>query len=182
MNIAIGGDHAGFAMKTELTARLRAGGHMVIDCGAYNDAPSDYPAVAIAVAGSILNGRAERGILLCGSGVGASIAANKITGIRAALAHDAFSARQAVNDDDANVICLGPRVIGPELAMVLVEIFLASVFSGTERHRRRLAMVAAIESSAGFPSAGLPSTGSPSADAPPDGTSTEEGSRTGQKS
>lgn len=168
MNIAIGGDHAGFKMKTELTARLRAAGHAVIDCGAYTDAPSDYPAVATAVAANILAGRAERGILLCGSGVGASIAANKINGIRAALAHDAFSARQAVADDDANVICLGPRVIGPELAMVLVEIFLASSFSGAERHRRRLAMVAAIESSGGNIS--------------PDGESAGEPSTTGQKS
>lgn len=145
MNLAIGSDHAGFTMKQALRAWLEGCGHAVIDAGAYDDAPSDYPDIAEAVSQAVLEGRAERGIVLCGSGVGASIAANKIPGIRAALAHDAFSARQCVFDDDANVLCLGPRVIGEELARVLVEIFLAARFSGLERHRRRLDKVDALE-------------------------------------
>jgi ribose 5-phosphate isomerase B len=145
MNLAIGADHAGFAMKEELRAWLAQQGHTVVDVGAYNAEPTDYPDIAVAVAACVLSGQAERGILLCGSGIGASIAANKLRGIRAALAHDTFSARQAVYDDDANVICLGPRVIGPELAKVLVETFLGATFSGLERHRRRLRKVADLE-------------------------------------
>jgi ribose 5-phosphate isomerase B len=145
MNLAIGSDHAGFAMKQALRAWLQNCGHAVIDVGAFDDAPSDYPDIAEAVSRAVLDGRAGRGIVLCGSGVGASIAANKIPGIRAALAHDAFSARQCVVDDDANVLCLGPRVIGEELARVLVDIFLAARFSGLERHRRRLDKIDALE-------------------------------------
>ncbi|HVZ38533.1 MAG TPA: ribose 5-phosphate isomerase B [Candidatus Kapabacteria bacterium] len=149
MIIAIAADHAGYAMKGLLCAWLSESGHRPIDLGAYNDAPSDYPDMAAAVAEALHGGRAERGILLCGSGVGASIAANKIPGIRAALAHDAFSARQCVYDDDANVLCLGPRVIGLEIAKVLVDLFLAARFSGLERHVRRLEKVRALERRSG---------------------------------
>lgn len=145
MTIAIAADHAGFAMKELLRPWLAERGDRPIDLGAYNDAPSDYPDMAAAVAGAILDGSAQRGILLCGSGVGASMAANRIAGIRAALAHDTFSARQCVNDDNANVLCLGPRVIGPGLAKVLVDTFLAAEFSGEERHVRRLEKMLALE-------------------------------------
>ncbi|MBS1910747.1 MAG: ribose 5-phosphate isomerase B [Bacteroidetes bacterium] len=149
MIIAIAADHAGYAMKGLLCAWLSERGHEPIDLGAYNDAPSDYPDMAAAVAEALKSNGAERGILLCGSGVGASIAANKIPGIRAALAHDAFSARQCVYDDDANVLCLGPRVIGLELAKVLVDLFLATRFSGLERHVHRLEKVRALERRSG---------------------------------
>ena len=145
MKLVIASDHAGFGMKEELRPWLAAQGHEVADLGAYDDAPSDYPDFARAVARAVLDGRAERGILLCGSGVGASIAANRFPGIRAALAHDAFSARQCVFDDDANVLCLGPRVIGVGLAQVLITTFLDTQFSELDRHRRRLAKLAAIE-------------------------------------
>jgi RpiB/LacA/LacB family sugar-phosphate isomerase len=145
MNIAIASDHAGFEMKERLRGWLREEGHEVEDLGAYNAEPSDYPDFAEAVARGVLDKRVERGILLCGSGVGASIAANRFPGIRAALAHDAFSARQCVYDDDANVLCLGPRVIGEELAKVLIRIFLETEFSGLERHKKRLEKLRGIE-------------------------------------
>jgi ribose 5-phosphate isomerase B len=145
MKLVIASDHAGFAMKEELRPWLAEGGYEVADLGAHDATPSDYPDFAEAVADAVLSDRADRGILLCGSGVGASIAANRFPGIRAALAHDAFSARQCVFDDDANVLCLGPRVIGIELAKVLVTIFLDTDFSGLARHRHRLAKLAAIE-------------------------------------
>jgi ribose 5-phosphate isomerase B len=145
MKLAIASDHAGFAMKEHLRPWLAELGHDVTDCGAHDGNPSDYPDFAQAIAGEVLAGRAERGILLCGSGVGASIAANRFPGIRAALAHDAFSARQSVYDDNANVICLGPRVIGEELAKVLLAIFLDAEFSHLERHERRLEKLRAIE-------------------------------------
>ncbi len=145
MKISIASDHAGFSMKEQLRPWLQKEGFEVVDLGAYNSEPSDYPDFAEAVGSSVIEGRVERGILLCGSGVGASIAANKIDGIRAALAHDAFSARQAVADDDANVLCLGPRVIGEEVAKLLIRIFLDAEFSGLERHRRRLEKVLRLE-------------------------------------
>lgn len=145
MKLALGADHAGFAMKEALRPWLVSAGHDVVDVGAHDETPSDYPDIAEAAARAVLDGRVERAIVLCGSGVGASIAANKLPGIRAALAHDAFSARQSVFDDDANVLCLGPRVIGLELAKVLVEIFLAAEFSGLDRHRHRLLKIAALE-------------------------------------
>jgi ribose 5-phosphate isomerase B len=145
MLLAIASDHAGFEMKERLRPWLQEQGHEVVDLGAFNEEPSDYPDFAGAVAGAVLEGSVERGLLLCGSGVGASIAANKFPGIRAALAHDAFSARQCVYDDDANVLCLGPRVIGEEVAKVLITIFLETRFSNLERHNRRLGKVKAIE-------------------------------------
>jgi ribose 5-phosphate isomerase B len=145
MLLAIASDHAGFEMKERLRPWLQEQGHQVIDLGAFNEEPSDYPDFARAVARAVLEGSVERGLLLCGSGVGASIAANKFPGIRAALAHDTFSARQCVYDDDANVLCLGPRVIGEELAKVLIAAFLGVEFSELERHRRRLGKLKEIE-------------------------------------
>jgi len=145
MRIAIGADHAGFPLKDRIISLLKTEGHSVLDFGTYNPDPVDYPDYAQAVGQAVINGEAEVGILLCGSGVGASIAANKLPGIRAALCHDAFSARQSREDDDANVLCLGPRVIGPELATLLVRTFLSASFSGAERHRRRLEKIANLE-------------------------------------
>ena len=124
---------------------LRRKRHTIIDIGTSNDQPVDYPDYAKTMAAVIRNGRAERGIFLCGSGVGAAIAANKFRGIRAAVCHDCFSARQAVEDDDANILCLGTRVIGPGLALELVQIYLASRFSGAARHKRRLAKIERFE-------------------------------------
>jgi ribose 5-phosphate isomerase B len=146
MRIAIGADHAGFAMKEEVVALLRELGHDVVDVGAHHAYPSDdYPDFAEAVGKAIIEGKAERGVLICGSGVGVSVAANKLPGIRAAVCHDAYSAHQGVEHDNMNVLVLGSRIIGPELARELVRIYLAARFSGEERHRRRLAKVDAIE-------------------------------------
>ena len=145
MKVALGSDHAGFAMKTELARLLEVAGHQVEDVGARDDRPSDYPDFARRIGEAVALGACERGVLVCGSGVGASVAANKVTGIRAALCHDTFSARQGVEDDDMNVLCLGSRVIGPSLAAELVHVFLAARFSGAERHVRRVGKVKAIE-------------------------------------
>ena len=149
MNIAVASDHAGFPLKGSVIAELRALGHEPADLGTDSTAPVDYPDYARAVAQSILAGRAERAVLLCGSGAGACVAANKFRGIRAATCHDSFSARQAVEDDDVNVLCLGARVVGAGRAVDLVKDFIAARFSGAERHRRRLAKVAAFEESFG---------------------------------
>ena len=148
MKIVVGSDHAGFAMKTELAALCGAWGHAVEDVGAFDDSPSDYPDFARKVARAVTSGASERGILVCGSGVGASVAANKVPGIRAALCHDTFSARQGVEDDALNVLCLGARVIGPALAQEVVRAFLAARFSGAERHVRRVGKIKAIEEDA----------------------------------
>ncbi len=146
MIVAIGTDHAGFALKQPVIDAIRAVGDDVLDCGAYEvNATDDYPDFAERVARAVLDGRAQRGILLCGSGVGASVAANKFVGIRSALCHDTFSARQGVEDDDMNVLTLGARVIGPSLAGELVPAFLHAKFSGAPRHERRLEKVKAIE-------------------------------------
>lgn len=145
MKIAVGADHAGFPIKNRVIGMLHAEGHTVQDLGTYSAEPVDYPDYARAVGEKVIAEEADVGILLCGSGVGASIAANKIPGVRAALCHDPFSARQSREDDDANILCLGPRVIGPELALVLIRIFLSASFSGEERHRRRLEKVALLE-------------------------------------
>jgi ribose 5-phosphate isomerase B len=146
MNIAIGTDHAGFVLKPTVTEMVRNAGHAVIDCGAFTmDPDDDYPDFAKAVALAVLEGAADRGILLCGSGVGASVAANKFVGIRSALCHDTFSARQGVEDDAMNVLALGARVVGPALAAELVGAFLRAEFSGAERHRRRLDKVKGFE-------------------------------------
>lgn len=145
MNIATGSDHGGFILKRIIDSFLAELGHTVFDVGTHSETPVDYPDYARAVSQEILGKRAERGILICGSGVGACIAANKIPGIRAALCHDSFSARQGVEDDNVNILCLGARVIGPELAKDIVTIWLAATFSGAERHMRRLAKVDEIE-------------------------------------
>jgi RpiB/LacA/LacB family sugar-phosphate isomerase len=145
MHVCVGGDHAGFELKRDLAEALRREGHEVLDVGAHSSEPSDYPDFAQAVGEAVLEGRSERGVLICGSGVGASVAANKLRGIRAAVCHDSYSARQGVEHDDMNVLVLGARVIGPALALELARVFLGARFSGEERHVRRLAKVAALE-------------------------------------
>jgi ribose 5-phosphate isomerase B len=146
MNVAIGTDHGGFALKSAIVDAIKRDGHSVIDCGAYELQPDDdYPDFAAAVAQAVAAGKAQRGVLICGSGVGASVAANKVRGVRSALCHDTFSAHQGVEDDDMNVLALGARVIGPSLAVELVRSFLAAKFSGAERHRRRLEKVKRLE-------------------------------------
>jgi len=144
LRVAIGADHAGYPLKEHLASILRDD-HDVIDLGTHSTASVDYPDVAIAVAETVRHGEADRGIVVCGSGVGAAIAANKVTGIRAALAHDHYSAHQGVEHDDANVLCLGGRVVGSNVAVELVDAFLGATFSGEERHRRRLAKIAQLE-------------------------------------
>jgi ribose 5-phosphate isomerase B len=151
LKIAIGGDHAGFTLKQELAASLRQAGHEVLDLGAHSTAPSDYPDFAEAVGRAIVEARAERGVLVCGSGVGVSVAANKIPGIRAAVCHDGYSAHQGVEHDDMNVLVLGARIVGPALARELVGAFVTARFSGEERHVRRLAKVKALEAPGGKP-------------------------------
>jgi len=145
MRVAIGSDHAGFQLKAELVRYLGELGHQVVDVGTYGPEPVDYPVYAEAVGKAVLDGRGERGIIVCGSGVGASIAANKLPGIRAGLCHDTYSAHQGVEHDDMNVLTLGSRVIGIELARELVKTFLGARFSGEARHRRRLDEVLEIE-------------------------------------
>jgi RpiB/LacA/LacB family sugar-phosphate isomerase len=148
MRLAIGCDHAGFPLKGDALALLASLGHSVEDLGTDSTDPVDYPDYARAVAEAVVSGRCDRGIVLCGSGVGASVAASKVPGARAALCHDVFSARQGVEDDDMNVICLGARVIGPALAAEVLRAFVAASFSGAPRHVRRLAKVSAIEEDA----------------------------------
>ena len=145
MQIATGSDHAGYELKKELVASLKELGHQVLDLGSHSTDPVDYPDYAEVVGLAIVEGRAERGLLICGSGVGASVAANKLPGIRAGLCHDTYSAHQGVEHDNMNVLVLGARVIGPALARELVRVFLDAKFSGQERHRRRLAKVEALE-------------------------------------
>ncbi len=147
MIIVLGSDHAGYQLKQDLIEQVRALGHQIIDCGTDSCAPVDYPDFAQKVGQAVIEKQAERGILICGSGAGASIAANKIRGVRAALAHDHYTAHQAVEHDDANVLVLGARIIGVAVAHELVEAFLAAQFSGEERHLRRLNKVLALESS-----------------------------------
>lgn len=136
--IAIGGDHAGFGMKAMLVEFLRGHDLMVIDCGTDGEAPCDFPDFAEKVAVEVLSGAVQRGILVCGSGVGVSVAANKIPGIRASLCHDTYSAHQGVEHDDMNVLCIGARVIGPELAMEIVLSFLSANYAPQPRHQRRV--------------------------------------------
>ena len=146
MRVAIACDHAGFALKGSIAKIVADLGHEVINLGTDNpDVPSDYPDVAEALGKVIQMEEADRGILLCGSGVGASVAANKLKGVRAAVCHDAYSAAQGVEHDDMNVLCLGGRVIGPALAEVLVRGFLDAQFSGEDRHARRLDKVKRLE-------------------------------------
>jgi ribose 5-phosphate isomerase B len=145
MRIALSADHAGFRLKQDLGSRLAGSGHEVIDLGTHSEAPVDYPDAAEAVARAIRDEGCQRGLIVCGSGAGVSIAANKFPGIRAAVCHDTYAAHQAVEHDDMNVLCLGARIIGPSLAFEIVDAFLGASFSGEARHQRRLDKVLAIE-------------------------------------
>ena len=146
MKFAIGADHGGFNLKAAVMEFLKSRGHEAVDFGAYRMEPGDdYPDFAAAVAGAVQSGQAERGILICGSGVGASVAANKWKGVRAAVCHDCFSAHQGVEDDDMNILCLGARVIGEEAAKECVASFAGAKFSGAPRHLRRLEKVREME-------------------------------------
>ena len=145
MKIAVASDHAGYQLKQRVRIELQRAGHDVADLGSHSDEPVDYPDYARAVAEAVLSGAAGRAVLICGSGAGACVAANKFKGIRAATCHDIFSAHQCVEDDDCNVLCLGARVIGSEVAVEIVHRFLAAKFSGAERHLRRLAKIAGFE-------------------------------------
>jgi ribose 5-phosphate isomerase B len=146
MRVGIATDHGGFGLKEEILARLRAAGHEVVDFGAHAlDSADDYPDFVVPLARAVAAGTVERGVAVCGSGVGASVCANKVPGVRACMIEDHFSARQGVEDDHMNVLCLGGRVVGPEVAWDLVETFLGAEFSQAERHLRRLGKVAALE-------------------------------------
>src|SRR5258706_9231829 len=145
MKLVIGSDHAGFQLKVNIDDFLRSLGHEVLDVGAFNENPSDYPDFAEAVGRAVLDRKAERGVLICGSGVGASVAANKLPGIRAGMCHDTYSAHQGGEHDDINVLVLGSRVIGVKLAEELVKAFLGAKFTNEERHVRRLGKAHALE-------------------------------------
>lgn len=149
MRIVIGADHAGFPLKKELVEYLTAEGHMLVDVGTQNTDPVDYPDYAAAVARAVVAGEGERGIIVCGSGAGASIAANKITGARSAVVHDHYTAHQAVEHDDMNVLALGARVIGVTTATEIVDAYLGARFSGDERHARRLHKVVELDRNRG---------------------------------
>jgi len=146
--VAIGGDHAGFPMKELVCKQLSQMDLAVIDCGSHDETPSDFPDFAEAVGQLVISGKVERGILVCGSGVGVSVAANKIPGIRASLCHDTYSAHQGVEHDDMNVLCIGARVIGPAIAFEIVEAFLSAKYSPQERHQRRVDKILKIEQKA----------------------------------
>jgi ribose 5-phosphate isomerase B len=145
MKLVMGSDHAGYALKEAMGDVLRKLGYEVLDVGAFDDKPSDYPDFAEKVGRAVLDGKAERGVLICGSGVGASVAANKLPGIRAGMCHDTYSAHQGVEHDDINVLVLGSRVIGVALAQDLIKAFLGAKFTSEERHVRRLGKVKALE-------------------------------------
>lgn len=145
MTIAVAADHAGFPLKTRILEEIERLGHHAFDLGTHTTEPVDYPDYARAVAEAVITGRAERAILICGSGAGACVAANKFRGIRAATCHDTFSAHQGVEDDALNIMCLGARVVGPELAAELLRSFLNAKFSGAERHQRRLEKICRFE-------------------------------------
>jgi ribose 5-phosphate isomerase B len=145
MRIALGSDHAGYPLKEQLAGWLAESGHAVYDLGTHNSDPVDYPDYAAAVGQAVLDGRADRGIVICGSGAGAAVAANKLNGIRSSVAHDTYTAHQMVEHDDVNVLCLGSRVIGPALAEDLVSAFLSAKFSREDRHVRRLDKIKALE-------------------------------------
>ena len=145
MRIALGSDHAGYPLKDQLASWLAESGHAVYDLGTHNTDPVDYPDYAAAVSSAVLDGRADRGIIICGSGAGAAVAANKLNGIRASVAHDTYTARQMVEHDDVNVLCLGARVIGSEVAMELINAFLHAKFTREDRHVRRLEKIRALE-------------------------------------
>lgn len=145
MNVAVACDHGGFPLKAKVIEVIRAAGHEALDLGTNSTDPVDYPDYARAIGEAIQQGRAERGVLLCGSGIGACVASNKMRGIRAGVCHDTYSAHQGVEHDDMNVLTLGARIIGPELVPELVRAFLGAKFTGEERHVRRLSKVKAME-------------------------------------
>lgn len=146
MRVGIATDHGGFALKEELVARIRAAGHEVVDFGAHQlSEGDDYPDYVVPLAQAVVAGKVDRGVAICGSGVGASVCANKVRGVRAALIHDHFSAKQGVEDDHMNIVCMGGRTVGPEVAWDLVQAYLAAEFSQAERHLRRLGKVARLE-------------------------------------
>jgi ribose 5-phosphate isomerase B len=145
MRIAIGSDHAGFPLKGTLVEVLRDGGHEVVDVGTDSDAAVDYPDYAEAVAVAVRSREVDRGVMICGSGVGASVAANKVPGVRAAICHDTYSARQGVEHDDMNVLVLGGRIVGPALALDVLEAYLGARFSTETRHRRRVGKIRLLE-------------------------------------
>jgi ribose 5-phosphate isomerase B len=146
MKVGIATDHGGFQLKEELVAKLRTAGHTIIDFGAHSLNPGDdYPDFVAPLAGAVVAGEVERGVAICGSGVGASVCANKVKGIRAALIHDHFSAKQGVEDDHMNILCMGGRTVGPEVAWDLVQAYLAADYSPAERHLRRLGKIRALE-------------------------------------
>lgn len=145
MRVAIGADHAGYGYKRVLAEALRGAGHDVLDLGTDGPQSVDYPDYARAVAESVARHEVERGILLCGSAVGVSVVANKVPGVRAGVCHDAYTARQAVEHDDINILCLGERVIGVEVALLVTEVFMRARFSDEERHRRRLNKLLEVE-------------------------------------
>ena len=147
MRLVLGSDHAGFSLKQEIADELRGQGHEVLDVGTDSLAPVDYPDFAEAVGRAVVEKRAERGVLICGSGVGASVAANKIPGVRAAICHDCYSAHQGVEHDDMNVLVLGGRIVGPALAKDLVRALVGASYTGEERHARRLEKIKALEAS-----------------------------------
>jgi ribose 5-phosphate isomerase B len=146
MRVGIATDHGGFSLKEDLVAQLRAAGHEVIDFGAYSlNEGDDYPDYVLPLARAVAASDVERGVAICGSGVGASVCANKVRGIRAALIHDHFSATQGVEDDHMNILCMGGRTVGPAVAWDLIQTFIVARFSSAERHLRRVGKVAALE-------------------------------------
>ena len=145
MRIVVGSDHAGFALKSDLLPWLREMGHEVDDVGSWDPAPVDFPDIARKVAAAIVSGKAERGLMVCGTGVGAAIGANKMKGIRAAVCHDVHSAHQSVEHDDVNVMCIGAQIIGPWLAKDLIAAYLGATFSTSEEFRRRVAKLAEMD-------------------------------------
>ncbi len=149
MRIVIGADHAGFPLKEELVDYLTSEGHTIVDVGTHNTDPVDYPDYAAAVGRAVVAGEGDRGIVVCGSGAGASIAANKVTGVRCAVVHDHYTAHQAVEHDDMNVLALGARVIGVTTAMELADAYLGATFTGEERHMRRLRKVVELDRNRG---------------------------------
>jgi RpiB/LacA/LacB family sugar-phosphate isomerase len=150
IRIGIAADHGGFALKEQVASALKAEGYELVDFGAHDLSPGDdYPDFVVPLAKAVAAGKVEMGIAICGSGVGACVAANKVRGVRAGLCHDHYSAHQGVEDDDMNVLCLGSRIVGPALAWELIQTFLGAHFSGAERHQRRLAKVAMLENTTG---------------------------------
>ena len=146
MRVGVATDHGGFGLKEEIVARICAAGHEVVDFGAYGlDSTDDYPDFVVPLSEAVAAGTVDRGVAICGSGVGAAVCANKVKGVRASLVHDHFSARQGVEDDHMNVLCMGGRTVGPEVAWDLVQTFLAAQFSQAERHLRRIGKVACLE-------------------------------------